>query len=63
MNRIFAKTTCWNIFDHTDTPEPLWDLQRQGKHSEARRAAIRLTLRHPLRMLPVIVSCLRCNRS
>ena len=45
MNRIFDKTTCWNIFDHTDKPEPLWDLQRQGKHSEARRAAIRLTLR------------------
>ena len=63
MNRIFDKTTCWNIFDHTDKPEPLWDLQRQGKYSDARRAAIRLTLRHPLRMLPVIVSCLRCNRS
>ena len=63
MNRIFDKGTCWNIFDHTDTPEPFWDLQRQGKHSEARHAAIRLTLRHPLRMLPVIMSCLRCSRS
>ena len=63
MNRIFDKTTCWNIFDHTDAPEPLWDLQRQGKHSEARRAAFRLTLRHPLRMLPVIVTCLRSSRS
>ena len=63
MNRIFDKTTCWNIFDHTDTPEPLWELQRQGKHHEASRAAIRLTLRHPLRMLPVIVNCLRCGRS
>jgi len=62
MNRIFDKTTCWNIFDHTDTPEPLWDLQRQGKHNEARQAAIQLTLRHPLRMLPVIVNCLRCRR-
>ena len=63
MKRIIGKTTCWSIFDHTDTPELLWDLQRQGKHSEARQAAIRLTLRHPLSMLPVIVSCLRCGRS
>ena len=63
MNRIFDKTTCWNIFDHTDTPEALWDLQRQGKHSEARRAAIWLTLLHPHRMVLVIISCLRCNRS
>ena len=63
MNRIFDKTTCWNIFDHTDAPEPLWDLQRQGKHSETRLAAIRLTLRHPLRMLPVIIYCRRCVRS
>ncbi len=45
MKRIFGKTTCWNIFDHTDTPEPLWNLQRQEKHSEARQAAIRPTLR------------------
>ena len=63
MNRIFDKTTCWNIFDHTDTPEAIWDLQRQGKHSEARRAAIWLTLLHPHRIVPVIISCLRCNRS
>lgn len=63
MNHIFDKTPCWNIFDHTDAPEALWDLQRQGKHSEARRAAIKLTLLHPFRMLPVIISCLRCNRS
>ena len=63
MKHILDKTTCWNIFDHTDTPERLWDLQRQGKHREARQAAIRLTLRHPLRMLPVIVNCLRCSRS
>ena len=63
MKRIFGKTTCWNIFYHTDTPEPLWNLLRQEKHSEARRAAIRLTLLHPFRMLPVIISCLRCNRS
>ena len=63
MKRIFDKTTCWNIFDHTDAPEPLWDLQHQRKHSDARRAAIRLTLRHPLRMLPVIINCLRCGRS
>ena len=63
MNRIFDMTTCWNIFDHTDSPERLWDLQRQGKHREAQKVAIRLTLRHPLRMLPVIVNCLRCGRS
>ena len=63
MKRIFDNTTCWNIFDHTDNPEPLWDLQRQGKHRKARRAAIRLTLRHPIRMLTVIVNCLRCGRS
>ena len=63
MKHIFDKTTCWNIFDHTDTPEPLWNLQRQGRHSEARRAAIWLTLRHPLQMLLVILSCLRCSRS
>ena len=63
MKTIFDKTTCWNIFDHTDTPEPLWNLQRQGKHSQARRAAIRLTLKHPIRILPVILACLRCDRS
>ena len=63
MSRIFDKTTCWNIFDHTDTPETLWYLQRLGKHSDARRAAIRLTLLHPFRMLPVIINCLRCGRS
>ena len=63
MNRIFDKTTCWNIFDHTDTPEPFWNLQRQGKHREARQVAIQLTLRHPIRMLPVIVNCLRHIRS
>ena len=62
MKHIFDKTTCWNIFDHTGNPEPFWKLQRQGKHSEARRAAIQLSLRHPIRMLPVIVSCLRCGR-
>jgi hypothetical protein len=63
MNRIFDKTTCWNIFDHTDTPEPLWDLQREGKHSEALLAALWLTLKHPVRMFPVIVSCLRRSHS
>ena len=63
MKHIFDKTTCWSIFDHTDSPEWLWDLQRQGKHREAQKVAIRLTLRHPLRMLPVIVNCLRCGRS
>ena len=63
MKHIFDKTTCWNIFDHTDTPEPLWNLQRQGRHSEACRAAIRLTFKHPMRMLPVIFNCLRCGRS
>ena len=63
MKHIFDKTTCWNIFDHSNTPEPLWNLQRQGRHSEARRIAIQLTLRYPLRMLPVIFNCLRCGRS
>ena len=29
----------------------------------ARRAAIRLTFRHPFIMLPVIISCLNCGRS
>jgi hypothetical protein len=57
--RLFNNDTCWNIFDHTATPERFWDLQRQGKHSKARRAAIRLTLRHPLRMLPVITGTIR----
>jgi len=61
MDRIFDKSTCWNIFDHADAPEPLWDLQRQGKHSEVRCAAIRLTIRHPLRMLLVIISCIHCG--
>ena len=59
MKHILDKATCWNIFDHTDTPEPLWELQRQGKHREARRAAVRLTLRHPIRMLPIIFNSLR----
>lgn len=54
---IFDKVTCWNIFDHTNNPEPLWNLQRLGKHREAQRAAMRLTLRHPLRMIPVIILC------
>jgi len=59
VKHIFDKTTCWNIFDHTGTPEPLWNLQRAGEHSAARRAAILLTLRHPFRMIPVIVACHR----
>ena len=61
MNRIFDKTTCWNIFDHTKDPERYWALQRAGLHEEARRAAIRLTLRHPLRMIPVIIACIHCG--
>jgi hypothetical protein len=61
MKRIFDKTTCWNIFDHADNPEPLWNLQHAGKHKAARRAAIFLTLRHPLRMIPVIIDCVRCS--
>ena len=60
MNRIFDKTTYWNIFDHTDTPECYWKLQRDGQHKAARRVAILLTIRHPLRMLPVIRACSRC---
>ncbi len=61
MNHIFDKVTCWNIFDHTDNPEQLWNLQRAGEHNAARRAAIRLTLRHPFRMIPVIINCSRCS--
>ena len=60
MKHIFGKTTCWNIFDHTDAPESFWALLRAGQHKAARRAAILLTLRHPLRMLPVIRDCYRC---
>ena len=60
MKRIFDKTTCWNIFDHTDTPELYWNLQRAGLHEAARVAAICLTLRHPFRLLPVIFACIRC---
>ena len=56
MKRIFDKTTCWNIFDHADDPERYWALQRAGLHDAARTAAIRLTLRHPLRMIPVIIA-------
>ncbi len=63
MNCIFDKITCWNIFEHTDDPEPLWELQRQGKHRQARKAAMWLTLKHPLRMMKVIFSCVICGRS
>ena len=59
MKRIFGNTTCWNIFDHTDDPERYWALQRVGLQDAARKAAIRLTLRHPLRMIPVIIACAR----
>ena len=59
MKRIFDNATCWNIFDHTDDPERYWALQRAGLHDAARTAAIRLTLRHPLRMIPVIIACAR----
>lgn len=61
MKHIFDKTACWNIFDHTPDPEPYWALQRAGLHQAARRTAIRLTLRHPLMMIPVIVACARCG--
>ena len=61
MKRIFGITTCWNIFDHTDDPERYWALQRAGLHDAALTAAIRLTLRHPLRMIPVIIACTRCG--
>ena len=61
MKYIFDKTTCWNIFDHAEDPERYWALQRAGHHAEARRAAIRLTLKHPLRMIPVIIACARCG--
>lgn len=56
---IFNKITCWNIFDHTNSPEPLWNLQRQGRHREARCMARSLTIRHPFRMIPVIIQCHR----
>lgn len=59
MMHIFTANVCWNIFDYADQPEPLWSLQRAGRHAEARRAAIGLTLRHPIRMIPVIIDCLR----
>ena len=61
MRHIFDKTTCWNIFDHANDPERYWALQRAGLHEEACQAAIRLTLRHPLRMIPVIIACVRCG--
>ena len=32
-----------------------------GLGEAARRAAIFLTLRHPLRMIPVIIDCVRCS--
>lgn len=57
MKRIFGYTTCWNIFDHTDNPERYWALQCAGLHDAARAAAIFQTLRHPLRMIPVIIAC------
>ena len=60
MKRIFNKTTCWNIFDHTSNSEKYWNLQRAGHHKSARRAAILLTIRFPFRMLPVIRDCYRC---
>lgn len=53
------KIICWNIFDYTDAPEPLWNLQRQGKHRAAALAAVRLTFLHPITMIPVIIRCLR----
>lgn len=56
MNIIFSKPACWDIFDHTDAPELFWELQREGKHSQAKRAAIRITLRHPIKMIPVLIS-------
>ena len=59
MKHIFGITTCWNIFDHTDEPERYWALQRVGLHDAARTAAILLTLRYPLRMIPVIIACAR----
>jgi hypothetical protein len=61
MKHIFDKTTCWNIFDHAADPERYWALHHAGQHDEARRAAIWLTLRHPLTMIPVIISCARCG--
>ena len=59
MKHIFDKTTCWNIFDHAENPERYWALQRAGLQDAARTAAILLTLRHPIKMIPVIISCAR----
>ena len=61
MKCIFDKTTCWNIFDHVDNPEQYWALQRAGRHAEARKAAIILTLLHPIKLIPVIFDCIRCS--
>ena len=59
MKRIFDNTARWNIFDRTDDPERYWALQRAGLYDAARAAAVLLTLRHPLRMIPVIITCAR----
>jgi hypothetical protein len=61
MKRIFDKTTCWDIFDQLLDPEPYWALQRAGLYEAARRAAIRLTLLHPIKMIPVIIACAHCS--
>ena len=60
MNRLFDKVTIWNIFDYTDDPEWRWELLRRDTRA-ARRMAIRLALRHPVIMLPVIAACIALN--
>lgn len=56
---LFDKNTCWNIFDHEAEPEPIWDLMSRGFFKTARLKAMLITLRHPLRTIPIIVGCLR----
>ena len=60
MRKLFDKTTIWNIFDHTRDPEWRWELLRNDIRA-ARRMAMRLTLQHPVTMLPVVVKCFALN--
>ncbi len=56
---LFDKIICWNIFDHANNPEPYFALLHRRNYKEARSAARKMTLRHPVLMIPVIIDCLK----
>ena len=60
MKKIIGRLNwvAWNIFDHTNEPEELWNLIDDGQLLLAWGTAMRLTLRNPRLFLPVFLDSL-----